>query len=204
MSIYAGNGTINIPAYEVGEVKNGQIISFGNDKNRIKKEITSKEQALLSEKQSYEKQKLALMEAVKIENNPDLIKKIGTIDKIISRYTAHITDSKKKADMEQAIRKVFETENHIQIKEELSRIIRYPVTDDDAVYIISLQSRKRRVLESLDRIGRELQGKKTEEYPTLSMSDYGNLLSMSKNIKDAVTRYNESIQSIQKTEVALK
>ena len=106
--------------------------------------------------------------------------------------------------MEQTIRKIFETENHAQIKEELSRIIRYPVTDDDAVYIISLQSRKRRVLESLDRIGRELQGKKTEEYPTLSMSDYGNLLSMSKNIKDAVTRYNESIQSIQKTEVALK
>ena len=191
-------------AYEVGEVKDGQIVSFGNDKNRIKKEIAHKEQVLTSEKQSYEKQKLALMEAVKIENNPDLLKKIGTIDKVIGRYTAHITDPNKKATVEQAIRKVFETENHVQIKEELSRIIRYPVTDDDAVYIISLQSRKRRVLESLDKIGRELQGKKTEEYPSISLSDYGNLLSLSKNIKDAVTRYNESIQSIQKTEVALK
>ncbi|MDP2103452.1 MAG: hypothetical protein Q8K26_00855, partial [Candidatus Gracilibacteria bacterium] len=199
MSILAGQAHMNFKAYEFGEVKNGTVVPFGDNKERINKEIARLKRDLETEKSAYTKYEANLREAVKLENNPDLIKRLGVLDTIINRYTKHITDTEKQNAMKQEIQKLFATKNPGQIKTELSRIIKYPVTNEDANYIIVLQSRKEGILNGLEKLAKALDKKDTSEFTLFDASEYKSVLAGS-NVFEAFTRYNTTVTSIRKIE----
>lgn len=157
-SMFLRNGELTVPAREIPEIKNGQAIPFGVDKDKIQKEIAKLQASQGQAENGLTKNKGEVLDALDKEWSDNKVVKTFTVDKIMARYVAHLNGEAKDKQLD-AIRKVVESENIGTIQTELSRLIKYPVTEDDAKYLVSLQSRKRKTIDGVKAIREHVAGK---------------------------------------------
>jgi len=197
MSIYAGIANMKFVAWEVWEVKNWKIIPFGHNEEILNNELSILQSDIMNTKISYTQWKIDLVDALKIENNPTIQKKMNIIDDvIIDRYIRWINNPIEKETRKIKLQKLFETENFDRIKTELPSIIHFPVTDDDTNYIIVLQSRRRRIQNEFKEIQNLIYKNNSWDYKKIDTTDYNDILVWNDKLFQAINLYNNDISSI--------
>lgn len=193
MMRYVGSTPVTFPAYEWGETHpDGTITSFGGDKKRLEKEVLNLKGMLVGERTAYETHKKTLLENVKDE----FPKHHFTIDKKLTDYSKGAKTEEERVALKKEMESLFDSGNIELIKTRLSKIIHWPVDDENAKLLVHWQKNKRKVAEGLKRIEEVLENKKPEEYPYFNPEDFSALLSSSKRISGVFTIYNDAIKRV--------
>lgn len=187
-SMFAWNINLQLNAYEIWNVVNGKVESFWDDKQKILKQIALLENELKQSQKSIDWNKSKLLSVIKPENNPTLQSKITAIEKIIKRL------SNWNEELAAKIRVEIESRNPQRIKDNISKLINYPVNDWGVEYIMSLEWWRHRALEWIKKIEQELNWKK--ELWEINTQDLGNILKNNESINSALSLYNKLIKRI--------
>lgn len=151
---------------------------------------------LAGEKSVYENQKKALLEYTKNE----FPKHTFTIDKKLTEYSKGGKTEEARVVIRKELETLFESGNTELIKTRLSKIIHWPVDDENAKLLIHWQKNKQNVTKGLKRIEEILESKKPEEFPYFSPDDYSNLLLGSKKLSGVLTAYNDAVKRVNSLE----
>lgn len=197
-SMFLRNARVTVDGFEVPEIRNGQQIPFGGDKARLKREIEEFESKVKSAQAGAEEAKRGILSALEAEWKDDGKGRTFTVDKVVSRYVSHLKGERRERT-EAAIRAVIESENTARIREELSAIIRYPVSEDDAKYLSALQSRKRKTIAGVREIRDVVTGAKpiAPNAPIAIDAGPGNGIEGT-SLARAIQKYNAAISSVAK------
>lgn len=90
-SMFLRNADVGVGAFEIPEIKNGQSVPFGGDKERLKREIAEygkKVEAAVSASEGAKKDILAALDS---EWADDGKSRKYSIDKAVDRYVAHLS-----------------------------------------------------------------------------------------------------------------
>lgn len=89
--MFLRNSDVRVDAFEVPEIKNGQRIPFGGDKERLKREITEFSKKVESAVSASEEAKKGILTALETEWADDGKSRKFAIDKTVDRYVAHLS-----------------------------------------------------------------------------------------------------------------
>lgn len=193
MMRYVGSTPSTFPAHEWGEVhSDGTITPFGGDKKRLEKEISSLSGTLVGEKATYENQKKTLLEYIKNE----FPKHTFTIDKKLIEYSKGGKTEEERTALKKEMESLFNSGNIELVKTRLSKIIRWPVDDENAKLLIHWQKNKQKVSEGLKQMEQILENKKVEEYPYFNPDDLSAILLSSSRVSGILTSYNNAVKKI--------
>lgn len=197
MMRYIGSTSVPFSAHEWGEVHpDGTVTPFGGDKKRLEKELSSLKGMLAGEKGIYENEKKTLLTYIKDE----FPKHTFTIDKKLTGYSKVGKTEEERMALRKEMESLFDSGNIELIKMRLSKIIHWPVDDENAKLLVHWQKNKRKVSEGLKRIEEVLQSKKPEEYPSFNSDAYNTLLLSSKRISSVLTHYNDTVKRMNSLE----
>ncbi len=202
-SMLLGNANLTLNAHEVPIIQNWKLTSFGNDTKRIQKELEGYEQLLESTKRTLDEKKEKVLSSIDITKNPELAKKANAINGVIQRYVRQFPEEIQQ-EKQKELETLFQTEDIVRIKRDLAKIIHWTVTDDDATYIVALQSRKRRIENGVKNILTHLNESSHGEISPGSFEWLGKDITSLPTIKRAISQYLWSLQSIQKTQENIK
>lgn len=202
MMRYIGTTPSVFPAYEWGEVHpDGTVTPFGVDRKHIDKETKTSKERLAQERTVYEDHKRILLEHVKNE----LATHVFIIDGKVERYVriwqerqeirvrkGQKGDNKSPEAVKEELTRLFSSGDIAQVCSKLPGIIDYPVSEEDARYLIGLQRNKRRATEGMKQIQEALTNAREGQYPSFDKKDYAVLFFMDERLSQALSDYNSS------------
>ncbi len=147
-SMFLRNASVGIGAHEIPEIKNGQRVPFSGDKERLRREIDEYAKKVEAATNAASEAKKGIVSALDAEWADDGKSKKFAIDKAVDRYVSHLSGEKRES-LSASLAKLFATEDAARIRAELASLIRYPVSEEDARYLVALQSRKRKTIEGV-------------------------------------------------------
>ncbi|MDD2487534.1 MAG: LysM domain-containing protein [Candidatus Gracilibacteria bacterium] len=182
-SMFAGNISWNFEASQIGNIKDGKVESFADDKKELQKDLKLLEFERGKSDKDLSARKQRLLESMDLNKNESLRKKIYLIDIAIKRLSEGSSDRAEK------MKKVIETKNKDNILEGVSAILKYRISEEDAGYLLSLENSRFRALDGLRQLSNDIKSSKE-----LNISDYGKLIETNAMTKTSINQYNISIK----------
>ncbi len=201
-SMLLWNANLTLKAHEVPLVQNGKLASFWDDTKRITLELANQEWLLVQMQKWIDGKRKKLLDVLDFDQNKELSRKANAIDAVIRRYGNSFPEDVREWKIA-ALKSLFESENKERIKTELAKIIRYPVTEEDANYIVALQSRKRRIHAWVEAIHSQLEKTPHSEISRHTFEGLSEEISAIPSIKQSIGQYLSSLESIRTTEQAI-